>query len=155
MVACLTHEKCIHEVQTRMKPKPVIILLKKSLYFHVWLSGALVKYQSSISRPRQFIFSKAINGLSTPDGVLAMIRCSEWSYSTLGEPMFPLQRLPNGKPRYNANRPIFSKWETTTTRTSVYKIPKRFSKRRKRRFLQVQEICMRRPFLSKGMRGKA
>jgi hypothetical protein len=33
--------------------------------------------------------------------------------------MFPLQRLPNGKPRYNANRPIFSKWETATKRTSV------------------------------------
>lgn len=119
VVACLTLEKFIHEVQTCMKPKPAMILLKRSLNFHEWLSGALAKYHSSISQPRQFIFSKTNNGLSTPDGVQTMVRCSEWSHSPLGEPMFPLQRLPNGKPRYNANRPIFSKWETATKRTSV------------------------------------
>jgi hypothetical protein len=42
--------------------------------------------------------------------------------------MFPLQRLPNQKPRWNANRPVFSKWETSNTRTTPEKSEEIFKK---------------------------
>jgi hypothetical protein len=42
--------------------------------------------------------------------------------------MFPLQRLPNQKPRWNANRPEFSKWETPKTRTTPEKSEEIFKK---------------------------
>ena len=140
MVACLTLEKCLHEVQTVMKPTPAIKLLKRSLNFHEWLSGALAKYHAFISQPRQFFFSKANNGLSTLDGVQPMVRRSEWSHSTRGEPMFPLQQLPNGKPRYNANRPIFSKWQTATTRTSVEHSGEIFKKAESQNFASIGDL---------------
>ncbi len=134
IVACLTLEKCLHEVHTVMKPTPAMILLKRSLNFHEWLSGALAKYHSFISQPRQSFFSKANNGLITLDGVQTMVRRSEWSHSTRWEPMFPLQQLPNCKPKYNANRPIFSKWKTATTRTSVENSGEIFKKAEAQKF---------------------
>jgi hypothetical protein len=105
-------------------------LLKKSLDFHGWLEGAFSKHHSCISLPRQFVFSKSDNVGSIVDGVKAMVRCSEWSNSVLGEPMFPLQRLPNKKPMWNANRPVFSKWEKLTpkTRTTPEKSEEIFKK---------------------------
>ena len=42
--------------------------------------------------------------------------------------MLPLQRLPNQKPRWNANRPVFSKWETPKTRTTPEKSEEIFKK---------------------------
>ena len=42
--------------------------------------------------------------------------------------MFPLPRLPNQKPRWNANRPVFSKWETSNTRTTPEKSEEIFKK---------------------------
>ena len=39
----------------------------------------------------------------------------------LGESMFILQRLPNQKPRWNVQRPVFFKWETPKTRTTPEK----------------------------------
>jgi hypothetical protein len=69
-------------------------LLRRSLNFHNWLDGAFSKHHSSISLPRQFIFSKDHNAGSTQDGVHTTVRFSEWSNSLLGEPMFPLQRCP-------------------------------------------------------------
>ena len=103
------------------KPMPTMTLLKRSINFHRWLEGASSKHHSCISLPRQFVFSKNENGDATTDGVRAMVRCSEWSNSVLGEPMFPLQRLPTQKPRWNANRSVFSRWETSSTRTSTEK----------------------------------
>jgi len=117
-------------------------LLKTSLDFHGWLEGAFSKHHSCISLPRQFIFSKNDNDGGTVDGVKAMVRCSEWSNYVLGEPMFPLQRLPNQKPRWNANRPVFTEWESPKTRTNPEK-SKRYSKRRRpKSFLKVGNIMI-------------
>jgi len=99
-------------------------LLRRSLNFHKWLDGASSKNHSSISLPRQFIFSKDHNSGSTEDGIHITVRCFEWSNSLLGEPMFPLQRLPNSKPKWNANRSVFSRWETSNTRTTSEKSEK-------------------------------
>ncbi len=96
-------------------------LLKRSVNFHQWLESSFSKFHSSISLPRQFIFSKNSDVAGTLDGVQAMVRCSEWSNSMLGEPMFPLQRLPISKPMWNANRSVFSRWETSSTRTTLEK----------------------------------
>ena len=128
MTSCLTLETFVHVVQHSYKPTPTMTLLKKSLDFHSWLEGAFAKHHSCISLPRQFIFSKNDDAGSTADGVKAMVRCSEWSNSVLGEPMFPLQRIPNQKPRWNANRPVFSKWETPKTRTTIEKSEEIFKK---------------------------
>ena len=128
MESCMTIEKFVHVVQHSWKPSPTMTLLKKSLDFHGWLEGAFSKHHSSISLPRQFIFSKNDNVGSTAEGVMAMVRCSEWSNYVLGEPMFPLQRLPKQKPRWNANRPVFSKWETPKIRTTFEKSEEIFKK---------------------------
>ena len=95
MTSCFTLETFVNVVQHSYKPSPTMPLLKKSMDFRGWLEGAFSKHQSCISLPRQFIFSKNDNVGSTVDGVKAMVRCSDWSISLLGEPMFPLQRLPN------------------------------------------------------------
>jgi hypothetical protein len=109
-------------------PNHSMTLLKRSLNFHEWLEGSFAKYHCSVSLPRQFIFSKEHNVGNTSDGVEAMVRCSEWSHSLLGPPMFPLQRLPTSKPRWNANRSVFSKWETLNTRTTPEKSEEIFKK---------------------------
>ena len=46
----------------------------------------------------------------------------------LGEPMFPLQRLPTSKPKWNANRSVFSRWETSSIRTTLEKSEEIFQK---------------------------
>lgn len=131
VMSCLTIENFVEEIQLSYNPRPTMTLLKRSLNFHEWLDGSMSKYFSSISLPRQFIFSKDDNEGSTVDGVHAMVRCSEWSNSILGEAMFPLQRLPNKKPKWNANRRVFSKWEkngSQLTRTSLEKAEDIFKK---------------------------
>ena len=128
MISCYTIESFVEEVQLSYTPRPTMTLLKRSWNFHEWLEGAFSKHHSSISLPRQFIFSKDISVGSTMDGVQAMVRCSEWSNSLLGEPMFPLQRIPLKKPKCNANRSVFSKWETIAIRTTIEKSEEVFLK---------------------------
>lgn len=128
MISCYTIESFVEEVQLSYTPRPTMTLLKRSWNFHEWLEGAFSKHHSSISLPRQFIFSKDISAGSTMDGVQATVRCSEWSNSLLGEPMFPLQRLPLEKPKWNANRSVFSKWETRAIRTTTEKSEEIFLK---------------------------
>lgn len=128
MNACMTLETFVHVVQHAYKPHPTMTLLIKSLDFHGWLEDAFSKHHSCISLPRQFVFSKNDSAESTDDGVKAMVKCSEWSNSVMGEPMFPLQRLPIQKPRWNANRPVFSKWETPKVRTTPEKSEEMFKK---------------------------
>ncbi len=42
--------------------------------------------------------------------------------------MFPLHRIPNQKPRWNANRPVFSEWETPKTRNTLEESEEIFKK---------------------------
>ena len=109
MTSCFTLETFVHVVQHLYKPTPTMTLLKKNLDFHGWLKGAFSMHHSCFSHPRQFMFSKNDNAGSTVEVVKAMARCSECTKFVLGEPLFPLQRLPNKKPRWNVNRPVFSK----------------------------------------------
>ena len=154
MTSCLTLETFVHVVQHSYKPSPTMTVLEKSLDFHGQLEDAFSKHHSCISFPRQFIFSKNDNVGSTIDGVNTMVRCSEWSNSLLGEPMFPLQRLTNQKPRWNANRSVFSKWETPKTRTTPENSEEIFKRRRPKSFLKVGNI-MTVLLISKGMRGSS
>ena len=127
-ICCLTIEVFVDVVMKSYTPNHSMTLLKRTLNFHEWLEGSFAKYHCSISLPRQFVFSKEHDAGSTSDGVQAMVRCSEWSNSVLGPPMFPLQRLPISKPRWNANRSVFSKWETINTRTTPEKSEEIFKK---------------------------
>ncbi len=115
-------------------------LLKRSLNFHQWLEGSFSKYHSASSLPRHFIISKNNNVSRTLDGVQAMPRCSKWSNSMLGEPMFPLQRLPISKPKWNANRSVFLRWETSNTRTTLEKLEEIFQKAEGHFFCQYYDI---------------
>ena len=121
-------ESFVHEVQHAYELNPTMTLLKRSLNFHEWLESSFSKFHSAISLPRQFIFSKNNDVAGTHDGVQAMVRCFEWSNSMLGEPMFPLQRLPISKPKWNANRSVFSRWETSSIRTTLEKSEEIFQK---------------------------
>ncbi len=108
-------------------------LLRKSLNFHKWLDGAFSKHHSSISLPRRFIFSKNHNSGSTEDGVHTTVRCSQWINSLLGEPMFPLQRLPNSKPKWNANRSVFQGGRRPILGPRP-RSPKRYSRKQRQNF---------------------
>jgi len=154
MTACLTLETFVQVVQHSFKPTPTMTLLKKIMDFHGWLEGVFSKHYSCISLPRQLIFSKSDNDGGTVDVVKAMVRCSEWSNSVLGEAMFPLQRLPNQKPRWNANRPVFSKWKTPKIRTFPEKSEEIFKKAESQIFSKNGKIMI---FLLifKGMRGSS
>ena len=128
-------------------------LLRRSLNFHKWLDGAFSKHHSSISLPHQFIFSKDHNSRSTKDGVHTTVRCYEWSNSLLGEPMFPLQRLPNSKPKRNVSRSVFSWWETSNTRTTSEKSEEILKKAEAPR-CSKNESTMTFPSSSKEIRGE-
>ena len=58
----------------------------------------------------------------------------------LWEPMFPLQRLPNQKLRWNANRSVFYKWETPRTRTSPEISEEIFKKVEARIFSKIEKF---------------
>ena len=116
---CVTIEKFIEEIKQSYDPEPNVKLLKRSLNIHEFLEGCLAKHQDGMSLPRQFNYFKdpATTG-TTSDGVGTSVTCSEWSNSEVGDPQFPLQRMPSVIPNWNANRRVFSKWETRTQRTT-------------------------------------
>jgi hypothetical protein len=152
MTSCLTQATFVHVVQHSYKPTPTMTLLKKSLDFHSWLEGAFAKHHSCIGLPLQFIFSKNNDVGSTADGVKAIVRCSEWSSSVLGEPTFPLQRLPNQSRGGTQIVPCFSNGKLQKHELPS-RSPKRYFKRRRpKSFLKVGNIMI---FLLhfKGMRG--
>jgi hypothetical protein len=109
IIACLTVDKFVNEVQMPYTPTPTTTLLKRGIIFHKWLEGVSSKHQSCTNLPRQSIFSKNDNVGATTDGVKAMLRGSEWSNSILGEIMSSLQVLPTRRSLWNANRSVFSK----------------------------------------------
>ncbi len=138
--ACLTIEKFVCEIQKSYKPMPTMTLLKRSINFHQWLEGASSKHYSCISLPRQFIFSKNENGDATTDGVRSMS-------------MFTLQRLPTQKLRWNANCSVFSKWETSSTRTSPEKSEEILKKAEAQVFFTRMGSIMTSRLTSKGVLG--
>ena len=108
---CSTVEKFEDAVKNSYTPTPNLIPIHRTLNIKEWLAGSVAKHHDGVSLPRQFVYSKGHGGSSTDGGVTASVRCSEWSDSELGPRAYPLQRLPEAPPRYNANRQVFSRWD--------------------------------------------
>ena len=130
-------------VSESFTPSNRVLKLERTWNVHPWILGTADKpvlstFWEDITEGQQFVMERCshdMNGNVVSTGV--SLQVAEYSTGPFGPRMYPLQNFPEGRPEYNAARPIFSRWEKdsngkdTGKRTSVEIAMALFSKSRK------------------------
>ena len=116
---CRTVEDFISVLREGLTPTPNIQMLERTLDIHSWIGPCLQDHINFITQPQQFLFEHC-----DVHPVQAGMRTSMRSHLPLSDSTHLLKRLPDGKPLYNAGKPIFSTYDNPCVEAAAEKMKK-------------------------------
>lgn len=104
----ITFEQLAYWIHHSFDPKHNVEILKRTFNIKHWIWPAMEAHWNAITEARNFFIEKC---QENENEACVSIRTSADSAGRYGPRMFPLKRLPVGRPQYNPARLIFSRWE--------------------------------------------